>query len=71
MFRVAAALIRRLDSDEDEVAKPLRQVNEYICIRALGRGSCAKVYLGVAASGPFALKRFRLKELRRLETGVS
>lgn len=64
-------LIRRLDSssDTEDKVKPVTQVNEYLCLRAIGEGSSAKVYLGhdTRHDKPFALKRFRLKDLRRTD----
>jgi serine/threonine-protein kinase 11 len=64
-------LIRRLDSssDTEDKVKPITQVNQYLCLRAIGEGSSAKVYLGhdTQRNKPFALKRFRLKDLRRTD----
>jgi serine/threonine-protein kinase 11 len=64
-------LIRKLDSssDTEDKVKLLTQVNQYLCLRSIGEGSSAKVYLGhdTQLNKPFALKRFRLKDLRRTD----
>jgi serine/threonine-protein kinase 11 len=48
-------------------------VNQFILAHPLGQGSFAKVYLAydVHQRTFFAIKRFRLKELQRIDSGVS
>jgi serine/threonine-protein kinase 11 len=68
-------LIRHLDSGSDSDARPkvCKRVNQLILTQALGQGSFAKVFLGfdVQLRTFFAVKRFRLKELQRIDSGVS
>jgi serine/threonine-protein kinase 11 len=68
-------LIRRLDSGSDSDARPKlrKRVNHFILVKTLGQGSFAKVFLAfdIQSSKFFAVKRFRLKELQRIDSGVS
>jgi serine/threonine-protein kinase 11 len=74
-FRPVDGLIRRLDSgsDSDIRPKPPKRVNQYFLTDTLGQGSFAKVFLAYDPhlGKRFAIKRFRLKELQRLDSGVS
>jgi len=68
-------LIRQFESagfDEFSL-KPQKQINEYLIKYTLGRGSFAKVFMAIhqITGVKYALKRFRLKELQRVENGVS
>ena len=70
-----APFIRQLEScsEEEEYDKPHKQINQYLIIKTLGEGSFAKVYLAqdTNTKKKFALKRFKLKELQHIESGVS
>jgi serine/threonine-protein kinase 11 len=60
-------------SDGEEEVKPMTRVNQYVLMKCLGRGSFAKIFLGfdTVSKKYFALKRFKLRELLRIDGGIS
>ncbi|OHS97926.1 CAMK family protein kinase [Tritrichomonas foetus] len=75
MYIRKTPLIRQLQSDdeEEESEKAHKQINQYLILKTIGEGSFGKVYLALdtITKRHFALKRFKLKELQHIESGVS
>lgn len=73
----ADPLVRQLESGDqscdDSYQKPYKQINQYLLIQELGEGSIAKVYLAKnqETGNKFAVKRFKIKELQRIDAGLS
>jgi serine/threonine-protein kinase 11 len=75
MYSQGERLIQPLDSGSDSDARPKlrKRINEFVLLQSIGRGSFAKVFLAydLHLKTYFAIKRFRLKELQRIDSGVS
>lgn len=68
-------LIRHVDSSDfiGNVTKLPKKINEYLIVKKIGAGSFSKVLLGINESTniPYALKRFRIKDLQKIFGGIS
>lgn len=66
--------ITQLESDGySDSVRPMKRLNQYLLVHPIGQGSFAKVYKGFdpIKKQNFAIKRFKLKELQCIESGLS
>lgn len=61
------------DSESSSDLKPIQKVNQYLLLKPIGKGSVAKVYYATNTENnlEFAIKKFKLMELRSVESGIS